>query len=113
MFAETAIVEYRLSFAEQGKPTSVFRFRLQQTNGSCHFCFSFAECKRICCLFHFPFAKFRKHGDMEIEMWMYCRESNLAVSSSPVINNNVQFIVGPTATMGKLRKFLAVRRVSA
>jgi hypothetical protein len=26
--AETAIVDYRLSFANQGKPTSVFRFRL-------------------------------------------------------------------------------------
>jgi hypothetical protein len=31
-FAETAIVYYRLSFANQEKQTSVFRFRLQQTN---------------------------------------------------------------------------------
>jgi hypothetical protein len=26
--AETSIVDYRLSFADQGKQTSVFRFRL-------------------------------------------------------------------------------------
>jgi hypothetical protein len=50
-FAETAIVDYRLSFANQGKQTSVFRFlfvenkrkfavavfHLQQTNESCQF----------------------------------------------------------------------------
>jgi hypothetical protein len=46
-FAETAIIDYRLLFADQGKQTSVFRlkkkktevcrFRLQQTKGSCHF----------------------------------------------------------------------------
>jgi hypothetical protein len=49
--SETAIVNYRLSFANQGKQTSVFRFlfvenkrkfavavlHLQQTNESCHF----------------------------------------------------------------------------
>jgi hypothetical protein len=34
-FAETANVNYRLSFADQEKQTYVFR--LQQTNGSCHF----------------------------------------------------------------------------
>ncbi len=28
MFVETAIVDYRLSFADQGKQTSVFCFRL-------------------------------------------------------------------------------------
>ncbi len=28
-FAETAIVDYRLLFADQGKQTSVFRFRLR------------------------------------------------------------------------------------
>jgi hypothetical protein len=39
-FAETTIVSYRLSFADQGKQTSVFRFRLQQTNGSLLFLFS-------------------------------------------------------------------------
>jgi hypothetical protein len=33
-FAETAIVNFRLSFADQGKQTSVFCFRLQQTSGT-------------------------------------------------------------------------------
>jgi hypothetical protein len=35
--AETEIVDYRLSFADQGKQTPVFHFLLQQTN----FCFPF------------------------------------------------------------------------
>ncbi len=39
-FAETAIIVYRLSFVDQGKQTSVFRFNLQQTNGSFNFPFS-------------------------------------------------------------------------
>jgi hypothetical protein len=39
MFAETAIIDYRLSFAYQGKQTSVFNFRLLQTNGSLPFPF--------------------------------------------------------------------------
>jgi hypothetical protein len=39
-FAETAIVDYRLSFADQGNQTSVFCFRSQQRNGSLPFPFS-------------------------------------------------------------------------
>ncbi len=39
-FAETAIVYYRLSFANQGKQISVFCFRLQQANGSLPFLFA-------------------------------------------------------------------------
>jgi hypothetical protein len=39
-FAKTAIVDYRLSFANQGKQTSIFHFHLQQTNGSLPFPFS-------------------------------------------------------------------------
>jgi hypothetical protein len=38
-FAETAIVDYCLLFADQGKQTSFFRFRLQQTKGSLPFPF--------------------------------------------------------------------------
>jgi hypothetical protein len=34
---DTAIVDYRLSFAEQGKKTAVYHFRLQLTNGSLPF----------------------------------------------------------------------------
>ncbi len=44
---------------------------------------------------------------------VYRWESNLAISSSPVTNNDVQFIVGRTAIVWKIKKFLAVRRVSA
>jgi hypothetical protein len=36
-FAETAIVDYRLSFAEQGNQTYVFSSSWQQTNGSLPF----------------------------------------------------------------------------
>ncbi len=36
-FAETAIVEHRLSFVDQGKQTSVLCFRLLQANGRCRF----------------------------------------------------------------------------
>jgi hypothetical protein len=39
-FAETAIFNYRLPFADQGKQTSVFCLYLQQTNGSLPFTFS-------------------------------------------------------------------------
>jgi hypothetical protein len=40
-FAERAIVDYRLSFADQGEQTSVFkRFCLQQINGSLPFLFA-------------------------------------------------------------------------
>jgi hypothetical protein len=39
-FAETTIVDYRLSFAGQGKQTSIFPFRWQQTNRSMPFPFS-------------------------------------------------------------------------
>jgi hypothetical protein len=40
-FAETANVDYRLQFSDQGKQTSVFN--LQQTNGSLRFSFSFSN----------------------------------------------------------------------
>jgi hypothetical protein len=45
-FAETLIVDYRLSFADQEKQKSIFRFRLQQTNGSWPFPFSICKNKR-------------------------------------------------------------------
>jgi hypothetical protein len=35
--AETAIIDYRLKFADQGKQTSFLCFRLQQTNRNCRF----------------------------------------------------------------------------
>jgi hypothetical protein len=38
--AEKTVVGYRQSYADQGKQTSVFCFRLQQTNGTLPFPFS-------------------------------------------------------------------------
>jgi hypothetical protein len=46
MFAEIAMVDYCLSFADQGKQTSVIHFHLQQTNGSLPFPFPFTENKQ-------------------------------------------------------------------
>jgi hypothetical protein len=47
-FAETAIVNYHLSFADQGKQTSIFL--LQQQTEVCRFCFPF-EAKKWKLLF--------------------------------------------------------------
>jgi hypothetical protein len=44
MFAETAIIDYRLSFADEGKTISLFRVRLQQTNRS--FPFPSSVCRK-------------------------------------------------------------------
>jgi hypothetical protein len=38
--ADTANIDYRLSFVDQGKQIFIFCFRLQQTNGSLSFLFS-------------------------------------------------------------------------
>jgi hypothetical protein len=43
MFAGTANVDYLLSFADQGKQTSVFYFTFAENNGSLSFPFS------VCC----------------------------------------------------------------
>jgi hypothetical protein len=51
MFAETAIVDYRLSFVDQGKQTSVFHFRFQQTNGGLLFPFSVCRKQRKIAVF--------------------------------------------------------------
>jgi hypothetical protein len=62
-FAETEIVDYRLSFADQGQ-NSIFRFRLQQTNGALPFSFS------VCSKQKLPFSitsvfRLRNSGNME------------------------------------------------
>jgi hypothetical protein len=51
-FAETAIVKYRLLFADQEKQTSVFRFSLQQTNRSLPFLFSVCRKQTKVAVFH-------------------------------------------------------------
>ncbi len=69
-FAKTSIVDYHLSFADQGKQTSVFYFHSQKTNGVCRFWFSFSENKQklpfslIC----FPLAEVPKHGVIDMKM---------------------------------------------
>jgi hypothetical protein len=63
-FAESAIVDYCLSFAEQGKVTSVFRFRLQDTNGSFPFPFSFCSKQTDVDVVRFGIPETRRHGDM-------------------------------------------------
>jgi hypothetical protein len=42
-------------------------------------------------------------GVQEVDVYRW--ESNLAILSSPVTNNNIQFIVRRTATMGKQEHF--------
>jgi hypothetical protein len=69
-FAETAIVNYRLSFAEQVKQMSIFCFRLLQTNGSLPF--PFAENKQKLSFSLVPFSvcgipETWRHGDMGME----------------------------------------------
>jgi hypothetical protein len=56
-FAERANADYCLLFAYQGKQTSVFHFRLQQTNRSC--CFSLI-----------PFSV-SGISDMDLEIWKH------------------------------------------
>jgi hypothetical protein len=51
-FAETAIADYHLSFAHQGKQMSVFHFRLQQKNGSLPFPFSVCSQQTEVVVFH-------------------------------------------------------------
>jgi hypothetical protein len=52
-FAETAILDYRLSFDDQGKQTSVSGFRLQQTNGSLPFSVFRLQSTNGVAVFHF------------------------------------------------------------
>jgi hypothetical protein len=51
-FDEIAIDDYRLLFTGQGKQTSVFRFCLQQTNGSLQFLISFCSKLKEVAVFH-------------------------------------------------------------
>ncbi len=89
MFAETVIVDFRLTFAEQGKQTSVFLFHLRQINGSLLFPFSICSKQTEVAVFR----QFRfhlrnsgnmetwrrgdmepwrhRHGDMETWTWRY------------------------------------------
>jgi hypothetical protein len=67
-FAVSAIVEYRLSFTDQGKQTFVYRFRLQQADGSWPILFYVCSKQKevaIFRLFRLPFAE-QEDGDKEL-----------------------------------------------
>jgi hypothetical protein len=70
-FAETAIVDYCLSFVNQGKQTSVFHYFCSKQMEDCRFRFPFADNK-----WKLPFSISsvfcsRKHGDMGMETWRH------------------------------------------
>jgi hypothetical protein len=75
-FAETAIIDYHLSFANQGKQTSVEASETRGTTARCpHVYFLFLlvaikikfamEKNAIFRQFRFPFVEFQKRGNME------------------------------------------------
>jgi hypothetical protein len=77
-FADTAIISYCSSFADQGKQTSVFSFRSQQTNGSLQFTFSVCSKQMDPLVFRLPLAEFQnmetwrwRHGNMETYKWRH------------------------------------------
>jgi hypothetical protein len=51
-FAEIAIIDYHLSFADQGKHTPVFCFCLLQTNGNLPISFSICSKHMEVAVFH-------------------------------------------------------------
>jgi hypothetical protein len=72
-FAETGIVDYHLSFADQGKQTSVLRFRLQQQMEVSHFRL---QKKQKLAFSVVPFqnsinVETWKHGDIDMETWKH------------------------------------------
>jgi hypothetical protein len=77
-FAETAIVDFRLSFAYQRKQTFVFHFHLQHTNGSLQFPFPVG--RKIKGRRHFPFVLFSIYiyiyigkTELYVYIYIYCR----------------------------------------
>jgi hypothetical protein len=67
MFAETVIVDCRLSFANQGKKTSVCSKQMEV----CRFRFLFAENKGKLIISAISILRLRKHGDMEMDTWKH------------------------------------------
>jgi hypothetical protein len=91
--AETAILDYRLFFANQGKQTSLFHFRLQQTKVF-HFHFLFATNK-----WNLPFSvtsvfsvcgnlETLRHKDMEMEKrrWRHGNKITLLITVYRLVN---------------------------
>jgi hypothetical protein len=69
IFAETAIINYRLSFANQGKQISVFRFGLQQTDF--HFPFWCSANKRKFAVFLYVCGKQKKDSVFRVYIYIY------------------------------------------
>jgi hypothetical protein len=61
--------------ANQGKQTSVFRFRLQQTNGSLPFPFSVCSKQTEVCRCRFPFAANKRKFLFTVSSVFYLRNS--------------------------------------
>jgi hypothetical protein len=80
-FAETAIINYCLSFADQGKQTSFFPFLFTANKGK--FAVSIFHLKRTkgsCQFLLLPFyvcgiSETWRHGDGEMETWRHRRET--------------------------------------
>jgi hypothetical protein len=70
-FAETALVDYRLSFADQGTKTFVFRFRLQETNESLPFQFSVYRKQMKVAVFRLRNSVNRVHGHGDMDTWRH------------------------------------------
>jgi hypothetical protein len=74
-FAETSIIDYHLSFGDQGKQTFVFPFPFTaRQNGSLPFLFSVCRKQMGVAVFRkfcIPFVKFQKNGDMDMESWRH------------------------------------------
>jgi hypothetical protein len=66
-FAEAAIRNYCVSFADLGKQTSVFYFRSQQTNGSLPFHFPVCSKQKEVVVFHCGIPETWRLKDMERE----------------------------------------------
>jgi hypothetical protein len=66
MFADTAIVDYHLPFAGQGKLVSVFRFCMQQANRNFPFPFPVCSKQTEVVRFHFLFAANKKKSPFSV-----------------------------------------------
>ncbi len=83
---EITIVDYRLSFSNHGKQTSVFCFRLQQTNES--FPFLFSVCYKqteiaVFRQFHFPHMYIYMCIYIHIYIYVCCRFQQKTENGSP------------------------------
>ncbi len=80
--AETAIVNYRLSYADHGKQTSIFRFCLKQTNrSSAVFVFCLQQTNRSWC--------FSVSSAFRSSMYKHTMEMNMKIDMNIKMNIDV------------------------